>query len=626
MDYIENFRDSIKNGSEIEHFHSHNFFRDSIKNGSTKESVGSQQLLSPSKDGNTPTSFTSFPEKTGDLFLPELPVNSNFQELPGSNAGLFIPSPDLGFLNGLDLSSPSLGATLSPYSPFKRGFTLLEISESVVEADSTSIKELPSSYGGGIGSRMSQYLGPQEATSDNDHHSSKFSNLDTDIDSRLVDTRPDGQHEMEPLFPFPFSPKPSYSPPPNLRQALCPAINTDMQQFIDHSNSIKHQELLFTSTPQLSSPNTSTTHNSGDSFPTDSGYDSADPDPCHTSTTGPGSFYVDDEESEFDKFLSRARNLMGVSESHYAKSLGESYYPQPTPIDDPTQKDLLGASTAYNATFCSYQTHGTQCFLEHGGNGFEPNQARLDGSYADARMAQYMRDLNIDPLCNSFYRGDESEILRSALLEGNKHLDTVIPKADTLAKGGDITLTSVQDTEIEYGFEISSAFAPPWSAEDIRGFNWNFDFRSLPDTQLEIEEAAKTPIYDTPSPKSESKSLKCDQEGCTYEPRGQHQWRKGNLVRHKKETHNMKSEDRFMCDIKDCKETFTRISNLNVHQGNKHGFPVSRKTRNRRSSVPGIINKPKAGRRTTKAPKTVALADIPERSRSQSVPGLFGLF
>ncbi|EDO02709.1 predicted protein [Sclerotinia sclerotiorum 1980 UF-70] len=266
---------------------------------------------------------------------------------------------------------------------------------------------------------------------------------------------------------------------------------------------------------------------------------------------------------------------MGVSESHYAKSLGESYYPQPTPIDDPTQKDLLGASTAYNATFCSYQTHGTQCFLEHGGNGFEPNQARLDGSYADARMAQYMRDLNIDPLCNSFYRGDESEILRSALLEGNKHLDTVIPKADTLAKGGDITLTSVQDTEIEYGFEISSAFAPPWSAEDIRG---------------------------------------------------QHQWRKGNLVRHKKETHNMKSEDRFMCDIKDCKETFTRISNLNVHQGNKHGFPVSRKTRNRRSSVPGIINKPKAGRRTTKAPKTVALADIPERSRSQSVPGLFGLF
>ncbi|CAD6444557.1 a975918f-cced-4db2-b14c-b4ee306cc081-CDS [Sclerotinia trifoliorum] len=636
MDYFkstENLRDSIKNGSEMEHFHPQNFFRDSIKNGSMKECVASQQILSSSKNGDTPTSFASFPEKTRDLRLPKLSVNATFQELPGSNADLFISTADPGFPNGLDSSSPSPGATLSPWSPFKRIFALLDISESLAEADSTSIKELPCHYSGGIGPRISQHLGPREATFDTDHHSSKFFNLDSAMDSRLADTRPNEQHGMEPLFCLPFSPKPSYSQPSNLRQSLCPAINTDIQQFRDLSNSFKHRELQFTITPQLSSPDTATTNTSGDSFPSDSGYDSAAPDPCYTSTTGPGSFYIEDEESEFDdKYFAGARHLVDVSEFHYAGYLDRSSCLQPTPINDPMQKDLLDTSSARHAVFCSCQAQGIQalCFLEHGESGFEATEVRVDSSCADARMAQSMTDVDIDSLCNSLYTGDEPEILPPAPLRESIPWDIIIPKADALAKGGAAIFTSVQDTEIENHFDFSLyceeyyASAPPWSAENIRGFDWNVDFSSLPDSQLQMEEGAKTPVHDTPSPKSESKSLKCDQEGCTYEPSGQYQWRKGNLARHKKETHNMKSENRLICDIKDCKETFTRISNLNVHLENKHGVLIVRKTRNRRSSVAGIINKPKAGRRITKAPKTVALTNIPECNRSQSVPGIFG--
>ncbi|KAF7870312.1 hypothetical protein EAF04_004058 [Stromatinia cepivora] len=633
MEYIKStntFRDSIKNGSEMEHFHSQHRLRDSIKNGSTKEFVVAQQSLLSFKDGQTPTSSTSFPEKTKDVLLPEPSVNAPFQELPGSNTDQLYPIADRLFFNVWNTPSPTLGATLSPSSALKQTFALLDISEGVVEADSTSIKELPCSNGGGIGSRISQYSGTQEATSNTDHHSSKIFNLDTAMDFRFADTRTDGQDQMEQVFLLPIPSKPSSSQSPNLRQSLCPAIHTDVQQFGGHSNCIKHQELLFTKTPQLSSPDTATTNSSGDTFPSDSGYDSAAPDSYYTSTTSPGSFYLQDEESEFDDtYFCRARNLVGVSEFPHGRYLDESYCPQPIPINDPIQKELLDISTARHAIYCSCQIQGTQalCFFEHGESGFEPNDARVGGSYADARMAQSMTDVDIEPLCNDFFTGEEPQRFRPALLRGGKCLDVIIPKADTFAKGGAAAFIPGQDTEFQYDLDFflyceeNFASAPPWSAESIRGFDLNIDFSSLPNSQLPIGERATTPIHDTPSPKSESKSFKCDYEGCTYEPSGEYQWRKGNLARHKRETHEMKSENRLICNIKDCKETFTRISNLNAHQENKHNILFFKKRRNRRSSAAGNINKPKAGRRITKAPKMIALKNRPKHNRSQSVPG-----
>ncbi|KAJ8067258.1 hypothetical protein OCU04_004620 [Sclerotinia nivalis] len=522
-------------------------------------------------------------------------------------------------------SSATLGSTLSSCSRFKRSYALLDISESVAEADSTSINELPCSYGGGggIGSKMSEYFGPQEATSNTDHHSSKSFSFDTAMDFGFVDTRADGQDEMEPAFLLPILSKPSSGQSPNLRQSLCPAIHTNMQ-FRDHSDSIQHRELLFTRTPQLSSPDTATTDTSGDSFPSDSGYCSVTPDPYYTSTTSPGSFYLQDEESEFDDtYFWGAGNLVGVPEFPRGRYLDQSYCPQPIPANDSIQKELLDISTARHAIYCSCQIQGTQalCFLEHGESGFEPNDARVGGSYADARMAQYMIDVDIDPLCHSFYIEEEPQSLRPALLRGGKCLDTIIPKADTFTKGGAATLIPGQDTKIQYNSDLFlyCASAPPWSVEHTRGFD-------LPDSQLQIRERAATPVHDTPSPKSESKSFKCDYKDCTYEPSGEYQWRKGNLARHKRETHEMKSENRFICNMNDCKETFTRISNLNVHQENKHDLLIFRKRRNRRSSVAGNINKPKTGRRITKAPKMVALTNRPEHNRSQPVPGPFDHF
>ncbi|TGO45895.1 hypothetical protein BOTNAR_0630g00040 [Botryotinia narcissicola] len=155
-----------------------------------------------------------------------------------------------------------------------------------------------------------------------------------------------------------------------------------------------------------------------------------------------------------------------------------------------------------------------------------------------------------------------------------------------------------------------------------RGFNKNFNFATIPETQLPTEEETRRSTYDTPSPKSNNKLMKCSYPECNYEPRGEDQWKLGNLRRHEKE-HKISLKDRIVCKMSDCKATFTRAGNRDAHLENIHGAVIFRQKRIRRNSTAENTKQPRAGRRITKVPRRAGgLINRPKQNRSQSVPEL----
>lgn len=162
-----------------------------------------------------------------------------------------------------------------------------------------------------------------------------------------------------------------------------------------------------------------------------------------------------------------------------------------------------------------------------------------------------------------------------------------------------------------------------------RGFDQNFNFATIPEAQLpkekeneeeEEEDDAKIFTYDTSSPKSDKKVIKCSYPGCGHEPGGKDQWKKGNLRRHKNEKHKIGNQ--IVCKIMDCKTTFTRVGNRDTHLEKIHGAVIFRQKRNRRNSMMENSNKPSDGSRIAKAPqKNGGLTNRPKKNRSQSVPG-----
>ncbi|KAF7907793.1 hypothetical protein EAE99_011918 [Botrytis elliptica] len=69
---------------------------------------------------------------------------------------------------------------------------------------------------------------------------------------------------------------------------------------------------------------------------------------------------------------------------------------------------------------------------------------------------------------------------------------------------------------------------------------------------------------------------------CDYEPSGGDEWKMGNLIRHIKGKHLIKTTDRLHCRMNECKATFTRYGNLKAHQEHIHGGIIQSTGKRRR--------------------------------------------
>ncbi|TGO16224.1 hypothetical protein BTUL_0030g00070 [Botrytis tulipae] len=238
-------------------------------------------------------------------------------------------------------------------------------------------------------------------------------------------------------------------------------------------------------------------------------------------------------------------------------------------------------------------------------------------------------EFNIDQRLpnNNFSIDDAAQYLQSTIQRGFGCLKNIVPGAENCETADAAIFTPAMETENQYAPNIFGTYeekhASPWSAENVRGFNKNFNFATIPETQLPIEEEqTRTSTYDTPSPKSNNKVMKCSYPECNYEPSGEDQWKLGNLRRHEKE-HKISLKDRIVCKMSDCKATFTRAGNRDAHLENIHGAVILRQKRIRRNSTAENTKQPRAGRRITKVPrKAGGLINRPKQNRSQSVPEL----
>lgn len=143
------------------------------------------------------------------------------------------------------------------------------------------------------------------------------------------------------------------------------------------------------------------------------------------------------------------------------------------------------------------------------------------------------------------------------------------------------------------------------------GFNWNFTIPTSPGAQLPTGQVATAASDDLVSPKTRRKSLKCDYPECTYEPKGQEQWRAGNLRRHRKEKHELKPENLLVCQEGTCRKTYARLGNLMTHREAKHDCLVVRIPRMRRNMVMGVTKISGNRKRVSKSTRLIKSRSVP---------------
>ncbi|TGO57363.1 hypothetical protein BCON_0066g00120 [Botryotinia convoluta] len=608
-------------------------YRDSIINGSRKESALSPQSLFSSDGEYISPSLKNFPESAKGIFLTELSGETNFHELPDSSLLPELPENSLNhdqpnpvaghsFFNNQKPISSTLRAIVSPSYAAKGPFTSLD----TPEAGSTVVTEFPCVDGDQIGSRAPWYIENQESISSAGHCLSDAFGFDTSTEIGIVDITAKIQNQMDAAY---LSPDSSISIPlqsPKFRRSMCPAIQTDVRRFESNLDDMQHQGRLFEDSPQISSPDTASTDTSGETFPSDSGYGPRAPQSDYTSATSPRSLFPGDERLGFENtFFSKARQLVSPSEFSHERYLGQSYSLQ---SKQPNDFNCFGLATIQSELhdLCKDQHMQASYVSDFKENIFESGEMGVISNSLSAYMAQNVTDID-QRLPNHFSTGDAAQYLQCTIQRGFGCLENIIPGAEKCETTDAATFTPAMGTENQCASNPFGTYeeehASPWSAENVRGFNKNFNFATIPETQLPIEqEQARTSTYDTPSPKSDNKVIKCSYPGCNYEPGGEDQWKSGNLRRHEKEKHKITLKDRVVCKMRDCKATFTRAGNRDAHLENMHGAVIFRQKRNRRNSMAENTKQPRAGSRITKAPRKIGgLTNRPKQNRSQSVPG-----
>ncbi|TGO27115.1 hypothetical protein BPAE_0047g00310 [Botrytis paeoniae] len=603
-------------------------YRDSIINGSRKELVLSPQSLFSYDGEYISPSLKNFQESAKGIFLTELSGESNFHELPDSSLLSELPEDSLNhdqstpvaghsFLNNQKRISSNLRAIVYPSSAPKGLSTILD----TPEAGSTVITEFPCIDGDQIGSRAPWYIETQESTSSAGYYLSDAFGFDTFVEAGMVDISAEIRSQMDVAS---LSPDSSISMPlqsPRSRGSMCPTIQTDVRGFGSNPDANQHQGRLFDDSPQISSPNTASTDTSGETFQSDSGYGPRAPQSDYTSATSPRSIFSGDQGLGFEKtFFSKAAS------SEFGH---ERYFDQSCSLQSKQPNDFnwfgLASVQSELENLCIDQHMQVSCLSDFKENIFESGETGIINNSLTAYMAQSVTDTD-QRLPNNFPTGDAAQYLQSTIQCGVDCLNNIIPRAQKCATTGAATFTPTMGTENQFAPNLFGTYeekhASPWSAENVRGFNKKFNFATIPETQLPIEEEqARTSTYDTLSPKSENKVIKCSYPGCNYEPGGEDQWKSGNLRRHEKEKHKITLEDRFGCKMRDCKATFTRAGNRDAHLENMHGVVIFRQKRNRRNSTAENTKQPRAGSRITKAPRKICgLTNRPKQNRSQSVP------
>ncbi|ESZ98517.1 hypothetical protein SBOR_1179 [Sclerotinia borealis F-4128] len=509
-----------------------------------------------------------------------------------------------GFSNIWKSSSSTLPATVSPSSTLQGHFDL----HGIAEADSTYIKELPGFRDGRIDFGMSLDTETPGLIPSTGRRSSHHFDLDTSMELRSVGTTTDRKNPSEPVYLLPVSSRPSFSRPLKIRGSMCPIIQTDVHQ---------RQEKLILDTLQCSSPDTATTNTSGETFSTYSGYDSAAPDCYQSAGTSPGSFYARGKQSIFNAPI-----------WDFTECLEQDIHPQSIRMSNFIEEKLLEPSAAQGEFDFPLvaQDMQTSCFAEPQEKSFHFIDAGAGYSLFDARTAQIITDMGNGSPCDNMNTGKQSQSFGSTFQpNGNRCLDVNIPRADQGAKHGAVAFSQFQNTEVQSSLDTfpywktDDASTSPWSAENIRGFDRNFDFSTLPANQLLVGEIATTSTHENSSPNSEYESIKCTHPDCLYESGGEYQWKRGNLRRYIKEKHELNIEDRLLCDIGYCKATFTRIGNLHAHKENKQNITIPRQKRKRRNTMDGNTKRPRAGSRIMKATKrfTGSLVNFPNHSQPQ---------
>ncbi|KAF5877006.1 putative transcription factor c2h2 protein [Botrytis fragariae] len=608
--------------------------RDSIINGSRKESALSPQSLFSSDGEYISPSLKNYQESAKGNFLTELSGESNFHELPDSsrlpelsedslNHDQSTPVAGHSFLNNQKRISSTLRAIVSPSSASNGRFQSLD----TPEAGSTFITEFPCVNGDQVGYRTQWYIGTQESTPSAGHYLSDTLGSGNSEEAEMVDITAEIRIQMDAACLSPDSSIPMPLQSPRFRGSMCPAIQTDVRRFESNLDAIQRQGRLFEDSPQISSPDTASTNASGETFPSDSGYGPRAPQSDYTSATSPRSLFSGDERLGFENtFFSKAGQLVSPSEFSH-----ERYFDQSCSLQSkqPNDSNWLGLETVrYELdNFCRDQHMQVSCLSDFNENILESGEMGVLNDPLTAYVAQSVTDID-QRLSNNLHTNDAAQYLQSTIQCGVDCLKSITPRAEKCATTGAAAFTPGMETEYQYAPSLfgtyEEKYASPWSAEHVRGSNKNFNFVTIPETQLQIEEEqARASNYDTPSPKSATKVIKCPHPGCNYEPGGADQWKLGNLRRHEKERHKITLKDRVVCKMRDCKATFTRVGNRNAHLENMHGAVIFRQKRNRRNSMAENAKQPRAASRITKAPRKIGgLPNRTKHSRSQSVPEL----
>ncbi|KAF7954228.1 hypothetical protein EAE96_005357 [Botrytis aclada] len=597
-------------------------YRDSIMNGSRKESALSPQSFFSSENEYIPSNFRKLPESSKGIFLTELSGESNFHELPDTSLLPELPEDCFDHDQPTPVAGHSFCNNQKPISS-KLRIVVPPRSLDIPEACSTVVTELPCVDNDQIGSRAPWYIESQEPISMVGDCLSDAFGLDTSAEVGTFDTTAGIRNQIDAAC---LSPESLISMPhqsPRFRGSMCPAIRTDVRRFGSNFHAIQHQRRLSENSFQISSPDTASTSTSGETFPSDSGYDPRALQSDYTSATSPKSFFPGDERLGFENTsFSKAGQLVSPSEIDHEKYLQSK---------QPNDCNLFGLATIQfeldqfelDDVFRDQQMQAS-CLSDFKEDIFESGEMGVINNYLAAYIAQSATDID-QRLPNNFPAGDVAQYLQSTIHCGVDCLKNIMPGAEKCAATGAATFTPAMETENQYDPNFFGTYeekhASPWSAENIRGFNKNFNFATIPETQLPIEEEqARSSTHDTPSPKSDNKVLKCSYPDCTYKPGGKDQWRIGNLRRHEKE-HKITLKDRIVCKMRDCKATFTRAGNRDAHLENMHGALIQRQRRNRRNSMTENTKKPRTGNRIAKTPRKVGgLTNRPKQNRSQSVP------
>ncbi|KAF7908666.1 uncharacterized protein EAF01_004421 [Botrytis porri] len=607
-------------------------YRDSIMNGSRKETALTPQSVFSSDCGYISPSLKNFPESANAIFLTELSGENNFHELPDSSLLSELPEGSLNygqstsvavhsFSNNQKRISSTLQAIVSPSSASKGHFASLD----TPKAGSTFVTEFTCVDGDQIGSRTPWYIETQESIPSAGHCLSDDIGFGNSAEFEMTDTTAEMRTQMDAAC---LSLEPSISmtlQSPRFRGSMCPAIQTDVRRFGSNLDAIQHQGRLFEVSPQISSPDTASTDTSSETSPSDSSYGPRAPQSDYTSATSPRSIFPGDERLGFEnEFFSKARQLVNPSESSHERYFDQSYSLQ---SKHPNDFNWFGLATIQFELddLCRDQKMQASYHPDFKENTLESGDRGVIDNPLTAYMAQSATAID-QRLPNNFPTGDAAQYLQSTIQCGLDCLNNFIPGAEKFATTGAATFTPTMDTENQFALNFFGTYeekhASPWSAENVRGFNKNFNFATIPETQLPIEEEqARISTYDTPSPKSDTKVIRCSYAGCNYEPGGEDQWKSGNLRRHEKEKHKITLKDRVVCKMRDCKATFTRTGNRDAHLENMHGAVIVRQKRNRRNSMAENTKQPRAGRRITKAPRKIGgMTNRPKQNRSQSVP------